>query len=343
MLLDKNVCVYINTFKTLNYYKSKGYDQTFLFDNLNILIKDLPYNSHKIIKCICHNCNSVNEIKYYNYNKNVNKYNVYCCKKCVGLKISATLKNTVIEKFSTINKISIKSLNKWELQYVNNIDEKNIIIDILDSNKNESYKNRSLKIKQTLFERYGVYNAYLIPEIFKNTLTKNSNLRSFINDKIISTCNNKYGGHPMTNKTVMTKFKNTMMKNHGVFFSNQSTIIFNKQQKSSLKRYDYKHLTYQGSYEFDFINICESLNIINDISECESLKYSFNDVNKIYYPDFYISKYNLIIEIKSSYYYLKYYEKNIAKMNRCKELGYNFIFIIDKKYELFLNIIKKGA
>ena len=69
--------------------------------------------------------------------------------------------------------------------------------------------------------------------------------------------------------------------------------------------------------------------------------YTLNDNQKIYYPDFYIPKYNLIIEIKSMYYYNLHTEMNLAKQKACIEQGYNFIFIIDKNYTEFENIIKK--
>jgi hypothetical protein len=49
---------------------------------------------------------------------------------------------------------------------------------------------------------------------------------------------------------------------------------------------------------------------------------------------------NLIIEIKSSYWFNKHYNKNIEKQKICKENGYNFIFIIDKKYDIFDKMIE---
>ena len=64
------------------------------------------------------------------------------------------------------------------------------------------------------------------------------------------------------------------------------------------------------------------------------IKYNFEGKFKIHYPDFYIESLNLIVEIKSSYYYNKFIEKNKAKMNSCIGLGYNYIFIINKNYSV---------
>jgi very-short-patch-repair endonuclease len=63
----------------------------------------------------------------------------------------------------------------------------------------------------------------------------------------------------------------------------------------------------------------------------------------IYFPDFYIEKLNLIIEIKSEYYYYLNLEKNIAKEKACLEQGYKYILIIDKNYKEFENTIKNPS
>jgi len=43
--------------------------------------------------------------------------------------------------------------------------------------------------------------------------------------------------------------------------------------------------------------------------------------------------------IKSSYYYDKYLELNLIKEIETKKMGYNFIFIINKNYNLLNNNI----
>jgi hypothetical protein len=61
--------------------------------------------------------------------------------------------------------------------------------------------------------------------------------------------------------------------------------------------------------------------------------------NKIYFPDFYIPKLNLIVEIKSSYFYNLEEEINLTKKSYSELNNYNFIFIIDKDYSNFLSLI----
>lgn len=52
-------------------------------------------------------------------------------------------------------------------------------------------------------------------------------------------------------------------------------------------------------------------------------------------PDFYFKDKNLIVEIKSKYYYNLHINKNIAKQAACLKQGYNFVFVIDKQYDDF--------
>ena len=57
-----------------------------------------------------------------------------------------------------------------------------------------------------------------------------------------------------------------------------------------------------------------------------------------YFPDFYIPKDNLIIEVKSDYTYKKHLIKNILKAHAVRKLNYNYeIWIFDKNHKL--NII----
>ena len=60
-----------------------------------------------------------------------------------------------------------------------------------------------------------------------------------------------------------------------------------------------------------------------------------------YHPDFYLIKYNLIVEIKSSYYYKKHLKKNLAKRKSTIKNGYKYIFIINKDYTKFDKLLKK--
>ena len=68
-------------------------------------------------------------------------------------------------------------------------------------------------------------------------------------------------------------------------------------------------------------------------NEIPTITYKFENKEHTYFPDIYIPKENRIIEIKSTWTYTKYIDKNMAKLNACKEQGYDFEFwVYDKKY-----------
>jgi very-short-patch-repair endonuclease len=79
----------------------------------------------------------------------------------------------------------------------------------------------------------------------------------------------------------------------------------------------------------------DNLNLLEKISKFNSIKYNFDGNIKIYFPDFFISELNLVIEVKSDYYYFKHLKKNIAKRKATLEMGFNYIIIVNKDYQQF--------
>jgi len=111
--------------------------------------------------------------------------------------------------------------------------------------------------------------------------------------------------------------------------------VFNKHLKNSYIINKYESISYQGTYELDFLEKYYNIGI----NKYDAISYLYENKNRIYYPDFYYKPLNLIIEIKSNYYYYKCLYKNLAKQKSCIEQGYNFIFIIDKNYDEFKKLI----
>ena len=143
----------------------------------------------------------------------------------------------------------------------------------------------------------------------------------------------KYGyKNPIQNIDVLNKSKKTMFLKYGVEYPMQNIELHTKQQKSGylLKIHDETKLYYRSSYEKDFLDFCIKNNI--SVEHIHGFKYKFHEKNKIYFPDFYLPKYNLIIEIKSDYYFEKYLEKNLNKKQCIIDFGINFLFIINKNY-----------
>lgn len=339
MILNEYVNIKI-TSKVFKYYKNLNYNCK-MGEISVIKVTDLPKKSNVYVDCKCGNCNEIRKIKFIDYNKNISKYNLYYCRKCCGIKISATLKNSPIKKFSLENDINYTYLPIWKKRYIECSDNKQNYFDEIKANKKQSILNIQEKVKIAMNEKYGVSNAFLIPDIISKNMIYHKTYKKDLIEKRTITCNDKYGGHPMQNDKVKEKFVNTMNEKYGVSYSNQSENIFIKQQKAGFKLKYYNELTYQGTYELDFINYCEKISIIDKISNGLRFEYYFNNKKHIYFSDFYFKELNSIIEIKSTYYYNRFLEKNIAKKEECINKGYNYILILDKNYDEFFTLLNK--
>lgn len=202
------------------------------------------------------------------------------------------------------------------------------------------------KYKVTCLEKYGVDNISKLPtthdkiretNVERYGVTSYTKLESFKEEhkyKMLS----KYGvtSFSKTNE-FLVKQRITCLERFGVENASQNSEIFSKQQKKRFEINIFRdtELYYQGSYEKDFLDKYYDL---FEITKVDCINYLF-DGSRVYYPDFYLPKYNLIIEIKSSYTYNRFLEKNNSKQKACLELGYNHIFIIDKNYDDFNKII----
>ena len=133
--------------------------------------------------------------------------------------------------------------------------------------------------------------------------------------------------NPMKDKNVSKKVAETLI-NNGI----------------NIRTYKYKdtNLNYQSSYEYNFLEFCESYDILNEISNAHSFKYLNEDSNLGYFylPDF-IYKGKYIIEIKSEW--IKKIQGGNKKLNakkRCVEYnGYTFILLMDNNFSKFKSII----
>jgi hypothetical protein len=220
------------------------------------------------------------------------------------------VKQTNLEKYGTEYVMSNKEIREKAKQ--TKIDKYNDV----------NFNNR-LKYKETCLEKYGVDSTNKVLDIKKKKVISQLNKYGFISNSMSLECKEK--------------LKKTNIERYGVEFVMQHKEFFDKQQKSSLSIKKYKNTTlyYQGTYELNFLEYSEKINILNLIKRGEPIKYEYLGKNKIYYPDFHINEYNLIIEIKSSYLYNKYIDMNESKKNQCISDGYNYIIIIDKNYNLF--------
>jgi len=173
--------------------------------------------------------------------------------------------------------------------------------------------------KKSCITKYGVDNVF-----------KCSKIKQKIKDSII----NKYGGQGFASEILMEKINKTNLERYGAKYPMQNSIIAEKSFQNSFKKKEYTWFSGESIFLQGFEPIV--------LRELESAGHSFNDVltskadmptiwyigedNKShrYYPDFYIPKDNLIIEVKSEYTMLNNFYNNNLKFIATKKLGFNF-------------------
>ncbi len=276
--------------------------------------------------------------------------------------IKERIRNSFIEKYGVDHNFKVAEvIEKRKQTYIKNYGVDNPL---------KSKKVRD-KIKSTHIEKYGVDHNFKVAEVIekrKQTYIKNYGVdnpwkSTKIKEKIRMTCIDKYGvDHPMKCNVIKDKVNKTNLKIYGtkrplqntevferMFKNYKKTIkdkydvdcvfqipeVFTKMQDNSFRRFSYRHLHYQANYEKDFIKYCEKLGFIDEVSDGPFVWYLYNGKRRRYFSDFYIKKYNLIIEVKSMYWYNSFKEQNKAKREECLRQGFNFIFIIDKDYSEF--------
>lgn len=199
------------------------------------------------------------------------------------------------------------------------------------------------KAKRTCIEHYGVDNPMKNKEIAKKTSQTRKNYSETQKcqylDKRSKTWKEKYGVDNIFEK--VDYIEECMMEKYGVRNPAQSTELRAKNDipKSRLREYVWQ------SGEISMVQGFEDI----VLSELEQKGYSFYDVKTKksdmpeiwyvgvdgkkhrYYPDFYIPRENIIIEVKSNYTMESDYETNQIKAQSVRALGYNFKFEIRNK------------
>jgi len=356
----------------VKYYKEKGYNVPYNGSEINIKITDLPNGSSVKIDCKCDICNSIKKLPYCDYLQSLKVGGYYTCQKCHHIKSEKTNLDKYGCNISSLQIIKDKKketcLKNWGVEHP--MMSKDIIKKSKETNlkkygveyytQTKEYKRKS---KITCLEKYGVeyplqnkivkdknkttnINRYGCNNVFENEKIKEkikqTNLEKYGFDNYSKTyiCKTKVKNTmeektPLEKNEMLIKYKTTNLKKYGVEYPQQNINIFNKQQKSGFnaKRFKDSNIHYRGTYELDFLEkYYDKINIKNGMT----IRYN---ENKVYFPDFYFPKLNLIIEIKSEYTYKLHETKNLNKQKSCLEQGYNFIFIIDKDYTEFEKII----
>jgi len=156
-----------------------------------------------------------------------------------------------------------------------------------------------IKRKETMFKKYGV-ESYSSTDEFK--------------DRRKATWIEKYGvDNPTKNVEILEK---VLLKNSQNDYLTKTMVM-----PSGNKR------RYQGFENQVILDLLKSGlaedEIVTGQGNVPHIPYLFNGRQHRYYPDIYIPKLNLIIEVKSKYTWMKYKEKNMAKLEATKQMGYN--------------------
>lgn len=201
------------------------------------------------------------------------------------------------------------------------------------------------KRKMSIQEKYGVDNVFQLNEIKEKIKETNLNLYGVenpqqnkeIKEKTEKTNLKKYGTkNPFQSEELKEKMKKTNIKKYGFEYPSQNKDILYARLKNGFEIKYIDHLYYQGSYEKEFIlRYKDKLRIENGLS----IIYEYLGEKKIYHSDYYLPDFDLVIEVKSSYWYNKNLEMCKAKEKYTK-LRHNYIMILDKKYSEFEVFIK---
>jgi len=218
------------------------------------------------------------------------------------------------------------------------------------------------KSKQTSLLRYGVENPMLCKELQEKR--KQTNLDRYgveyvsqspeIRSKIIDTNLERYGVENISQcqdvkDRVQISYKETCLEKYGVEHVMQDPEMFQKISLSTFKKKLYvfpsgKEVKVMG-YENFIIDYLLFIGYNENEIEVEhnlSIPYEFENKTKMYHPDIFIPKDNLIIEVKSTYTVTCDIEKNKAKALGTINAGYNFRLLvwddIEKKSYSFMKL-----
>ena len=178
---------------------------------------------------------------------------------------------------------------------------------------------KSEKIKESNLKKYGVEHLSQHPEFMLKLKKENVE---------------KYGyAFPFQSDKIQEKIKESNLEKYGVVSSMQTTAVFVKSAQAAFRKKEYMWKTGEISYiqgfepivlkeledmgySYDEIKTCQ-----NDMPE---VWYFFKGRRRRYYPDFFIPTENIIIEVKSHWTLDIDFEKNQAKFDAVKKLGYVF-------------------
>lgn len=198
------------------------------------------------------------------------------------------------------------------------------------------------KAKLTNIKKYGIPHI-LCKGIKRDEMSESIKIgRKNSKNKTIQTCLARYGTeNPFQNEEVKQKIRDTNIMKYGVSNASQNHDIQIKKINTSFRRKRYtlpsgKIITLLG-YEPQFLDYIFNNHILTEDEidySPKGIKYiDNNDKIRYYFPDFYVPKWNLIIEIKSSY--IVKCDKNLyLKQKAVLQQNYRYVMIVDHNFEI---------
>jgi hypothetical protein len=372
-MLITNYLEIILSNKNVGYYRENGYPDVKSGDLIKVKISEMPFNCKRSVDVKCDGdgtdnvtgCGEIHSISIRSYNRNIENYGYYACPKCCYDKIKLTNNERCGKDHPNQLDENRKITGERTKEYYSNLTEEDI-----EQQKDENVERWGKpyfmatdefreKRKVTMIEKTGfehrLQNPITLQEWVHDNIERTGFAYPFNNmEKVGDTKELLYGDrnynnreqyketnlirlgveHPMQNKDILQKARNTLFRNYNAFFAAQVPELYDKMIRNgkAVKKFRDTDIYYQGTYELDFLDkYYDKFEILRG----EPVDYFLDDKKHVYYPDFYIAHLNLIVEIKSSRWYDHAIEKNEAKMMQCLENGFNFMFIFNKKYDEF--------
>ena len=315
MLITKEVKIKVNN-KTKNHYLKLGY----ILDNgfFNIKTDDLTTTSRVKVKSQCDYCNSIKELPFYLYRKNISYNNKFACSSKCG---SEKRKEISVVKYgvnspSKLDNIKEKSkktnIDKYGKEFYMSSDE------FKQKSKKKNLEKYGFEIpmqseevkerlKQTNLEKYGCENTFQSDEIKEKI--KSNNLEKYgykyyqstneFKDKFKNTCLINFGvDHPTKSKFILDKIKNSNLERYGVEFYMSTVEFKDKSKKTNLEKYGNESPNKSEILRKINYEVCKDINYIRYEDKEKISVYYCNKGHEFYIKsDNYISRKNNNISI----------------------------------------------
>ena len=295
--------------------------------------------------------------------KKHNVWKMHCCNECKGshirLKSQEKSRKTCLERYGAETPLqSTKIKNKIkdtciEKYGVDNASKASCVIYKIKTLANERWTDKDTKVammnkrKATNLEKYGTEFAQQ-SDIVKQRIEDNCMEKYGVKSTLLvpeiraqqrKTCLENHGSEtPFASETIRNKGQDTLELRYGVRYPLQNKEIFDKTKKTFKDRFRLKDYTlpsgkiiqiqgYENRAITDLLKTYAETDIVVDA--VPTIKYTTPD-NKThtYYPDIFIPKENLIIEVKSTYTYGRFIDINVLKEKACVAAGFNFRWMI---------------